>query len=312
MRRVLFAAVLALAACDQTGVQAPSAETAAQAATFAPSNLPAFFDCLRERSGTLVSAHRGGPERGYAENAIPTFERTLTQVPAFMEVDVARTQDGTLVLMHDDTVDRTTNGTGEVDRLTAAQFSALQLKDNNGTALDAHPPTLREALAWAAGKTVLELDVKPGVSYEELAREVDAAGAMDRVIFVVYSVNAASRLARVAPQAMINVTIESAADLDTLQRRGVDLTHIIAWTGDEEPNSALNVALGARGVETNFGTMGRWDRQFAREGQDQYAAFADTGLTMISTNRPAAAVRDLDANDGDAQGYSALQCVGAD
>jgi glycerophosphoryl diester phosphodiesterase len=285
-------------------------EPASEAATLAPTNLPAFFDCLREHSATVVSAHRGGPERGYAENAIPTFEHTLSQAPVFMEVDVARTRDGALVLMHDDTVDRTTNGTGEVDRLSAAQFSALQLEGSDGTALDAHPPTLREALAWADGKTVLELDVKPGVSYEELAREVQTAGATDRVIFVVYSVNAASRLARVAPRAMINVTIESAGDLDTLERRGVDLAHVIAWTGTEEPNSALNVALAARGVETNFGTMGSWDRQFARDGHDQYAAFADSGLTMLSTNRPGPAVRDLDANDG-ADGYGALQCVSA-
>jgi len=308
MRAALIAvALLALAACDSNqmvgGVEAPAPHA------IAPANLPAFFNCLREHHATIVSAHRGGPGAGFAENAIPTFEHTLAATPAFMEVDVARTRDGALVLMHDDTVDRTTSGHGAVRSLTEAQFSALTLKDDDSAALDAHPPTLRQALDWADGRTVLELDVKPGVSYEELAEAVDQAHAMGRVIFVVYSVNAASRLARVAPAAMINVSIRNATDVDTLRSRGVDLSHIIAWTGTDEPDSALNVALAQRGVEASFGTIGSWDRSFAR-GEEQYAAFAESGLAMIATNRPAEAVADLDAHDG-AQGYAALQCVSA-
>lgn len=307
--RAAFAAValLALAACDSNeqvgGIEAPAPHT------LTPANLPAFFDCLREHHATIVSAHRGGPEAGYAENAIPTFEHTLAAAPVFMEVDVARTRDGALVLMHDDTVDRTTTGHGAVRALTEAQFTALTLKDDDGAMVSAHPPTLRQALDWAEGRTVFELDVKPGVSYEELARAVDEAHARERVIFVVYSVNAASRLARVAPEAMINVSVRSAADMDTLRSRGVDLSHIIAWTGADEPDGALNVALAQRGVETSFGTIGSWDRSFAH-GEAQYGAFAETGLAMIATNRAAAAVGDLDAHDG-ARGYAALQCVAA-
>jgi glycerophosphoryl diester phosphodiesterase len=306
---LIVAALLALTACDSTNEQVGGVESAAPHA-LAPTNLPAFFDCLRERHATIVTAHRGGAESGWAENSIEAFEHTLSQAPAFMEVDISRTRDGVLALLHDDTVDRTTNGEGAVDRMSAADFAALRLKDAAGDVLPAHPPTLREALDWARGRTVLELDVKPGVSYEELARAVDEAGAMNRVIFVVYSVNAASRLARVAPAAMIGVTISNARDLDTLESRGVDLSHIVAWTGTDEPNSGLNVALAARGVEASFGTIGHWDRGFADVGSDQYAAFAETGLASIATNRPVAAVQDLDRHDG-AQGYSALQCVSA-
>ena len=70
--------------------------------------------------------------------------------------------------------------------------------------------------------------------------------------------------------------------------------------------------LARRGVEAMFGTLGNpahsWDGRFARERRDQYAAFADTGLTVIATDRPIEAARDLDANDG-AEGIGALQCV---
>jgi glycerophosphoryl diester phosphodiesterase len=318
MKRALFALALALAACEQQqGASAPSSSTPTPAApvsaggTLAPSNLPAFFDCLRERSFTAISAHRGGPAPGYAENAIPTFEHTLSRAPAIMEVDIARTRDNVLVLMHDDSVDRTTNGTGEVDHLTAAQFSALRLRDEGGAVLNAHPPTLREALNWAEGKTILALDVKRGVSYEDVARAVSQAHAMDRVAFIAYGVAGAARLHHVAPNAMLFVSIRFPADLDDLARRDVDLHQIVAWTGTDEPNSGLNAALNQRGVETEFGTLGgrrSWDSRFAEQQRDQYAAFADTGLQLISTGRPAEALADLDAHDN-AQGYGALQCV---
>jgi glycerophosphoryl diester phosphodiesterase len=311
MRAALLAIALLLAACDSNeqvgGIEAPAPHA------LTPANLPAFFDCLREHSAAIASAHRGGSAPGYAENAIPTFEHTLTLAPAILEVDVARTRDGVLVLMHDDSVDRTTDGEGAVSSLTAAQFAALRLKDDDGQALDAHPPTLREALEWADSKTVLALDVKRGVSYEDVAREVEAAHAMGRVMFITYSVDGASRLHRVAPEAMQFVTINSAGDLDTLERREVDLTHVVAWTGTDEPNSDLNVALAQRGVEVEFGTLGgreSWDARFEREHHEQYAAFAETGVQVIATGRPGEALRDLDANDG-AQGYGAMQCVSA-
>ena len=119
-------------------------------------------------------------------------------------------------------------------------------------------------------------------------------------------------MARVAPELMISTTIESEADLRDLQNARVDLSRIIAWTGVEEPNAALNIALAQAGVETAFGTLGgrdSWDERFARDGQEQYAAFAETGLQLIASDRPVEAMRDLDANDG-ADGYGALQCVG--
>lgn len=311
-----FGAILicafALVACD-SAPHPPTMSSAPDALALAPASLPAFFDCLREHSQTIVSAHRGGPEAGYPENALSTMEKTLGLAPAFLEIDIARTRDGVLVLMHDDDVDRTTNGTGRVGDLTLAQFQALSFEDEGDGVLEEHPPTLRQALDWADGKTVLELDVKRGVSYEDVAEEVRGAGAMGRVIFVTYSVDGAARLHRVAPEAMLYVTIEHESDLDELERRGVDLTHIVAWTGTDEPNSALNVALAARGVEVRFGTLGganSWDARFMRGEDVQYAAFAETGIQIIATDVPHSAAGDLDAHDG-ADGPGALQCLSA-
>jgi glycerophosphoryl diester phosphodiesterase len=135
---------------------------------------------------------------------------------------------------------------------------------------------------------------------------------MDRVIVITYSVAAAVRVSELAPGIMVSVPVDAAADLDALARRGVDLTRVVAWTGVERPNAALNAALARRGVEAMFGTLGAparsWDGRFAREGRDEYARLAATGLALIASDRPIQAVRDLDAQDGE-QGYAALRCA---
>jgi glycerophosphoryl diester phosphodiesterase len=291
-------------------VAGPQRSPAAQ--RLAPANLPAFFDCLRRSGRTVVAAHRGGPASGFAENAIPTFENTLRHVPALLEIDIARTRDGALVLMHDDTVDRTTSGSGRVSDFTLTELRTLRLEDPDGMALTARVPTLREALAWADGRAVLELDVKSDVPFAEVIAEVRSARATKRVIVITYSVAAAVRVNELGPGIMISVPVDAAADLDTLARRGVDLTRVVAWTGIERPNAALNAALARRGVETMFGTLGAparsWDGRFVREGRDQYARLAATGLALIASDRPIEAVRDLDARDG-VDGYAALRCV---
>ncbi|MCX7357859.1 MAG: glycerophosphodiester phosphodiesterase family protein [Alphaproteobacteria bacterium] len=302
MKRVLLAAALMLAACDappNDAIVDVGGGRPGDPATLTPANLPAFFDCLREQNATLISAHRGGRHDGLTENSIENFEATLAHTPAFMETDIGRTRDGVLVLMHDDTVDRTTNGSGDVSSMTAAQFQALRLRDYQGNVLATSPPTLRQALDWADGKTVLELDVKRGVSYEDVAREVEAAGAMDRVIFITYSVDGASRIASIAPHAMIYTTVRSVHDLDTLERRGAELSNIVAWLGDGALDDGLATMLNARGVEARQGLFERYP---------DFAAAMSAGVQSVSVNDPEAAYRAIDAADG-RDGYAATQCA---
>jgi glycerophosphoryl diester phosphodiesterase len=294
MRRILIACVLALAACGD-----PAPSVAADSAQ-APADLPAFFDCLREAGAVAVSAHRGGPAPGFAENAIPTLENTLRRAPlSFLDVDVAETADGVLVLMHDDRIERTTTGAGAVRDLTMAQLLAFSLGDESGRAVDARAPTLREALEWAEGRAVLELDIKRGVAYEDVIAEVEAAGAMNRVIFITYSVEGAARLARLAPRGMIYTTIASARELDVLERRGVDLTRIVAWTGASAPGPSLVRALAERGVEARFGMFG---------DNRNYADAIRAGAQIVAVDDAGGAYRDIDATDG-VDGYAAAQCV---
>lgn len=305
-RFLTVAAALALAACET--VSAPEGFR-----DHTPKDIGAYFDCLRERSLTMISAHRGGDAP--FENAIPTFERTVRGAPGpvSLEVDVRRTRDGMLVLMHDANVNRTTNGTGDVSTLTASQFAALKLKDEAGKPTGTHPPTLREALAWAKDRAIMELDVKRGTPIEAVIAEVRAQHAEQRVIVIVYSTEEAIAVQRLAPELMISAPAESVPQLEGLSSMRFDLSRIVAWTGTKEPNPALNVELAQKKIEVRFGTLGdqatSWDNRFAREGDSGYTAFADTGIHMIASDRPLEAMRAID--DGDGPGAPANACLTA-
>jgi hypothetical protein len=87
-----------------------------------------------------------------------------------------------------------------------------------------------------------------------------------------------------------------------MARRGVDLSHIVAWLGDEALDRTLLRVLNARGVEARWGVFDRYA---------DFAAAAEAGVQGVAVNDPAGAYRAIDAADGQ-EGYAALQCVAAD
>ncbi|MFC4076866.1 glycerophosphodiester phosphodiesterase [Salinithrix halophila] len=79
---------------------------------------------VQEKAGFINVAHRGAS--GYApENTLAAFDKAVKMRADYFELDVQRTKDGHLVLMHDNTVDRTTNGSGEVKDLTLKEIRQL-------------------------------------------------------------------------------------------------------------------------------------------------------------------------------------------
>ena len=102
------------------------------------------------RSGMRLHAHRGlidsDPTSDYVENSIPSFERAGKNQMFICETDLNVTSDGHFVCMHDGTVDRTTNGSGNVSDMTLAQVRALKLLKKDGTTSNLLVPTLEEYL----------------------------------------------------------------------------------------------------------------------------------------------------------------------
>lgn len=115
---------------------------------------------LRSKGSTdyvWVAAHRA--DYVFApENSIQALENAIYFGADLIETDVRLTKDGHVIVMHDYTVDRMTNGTGRVSNLTLEEIKALRLKNNWGGATDYQVPTLEEFIQVAKGKVCLYLD----------------------------------------------------------------------------------------------------------------------------------------------------------
>lgn len=127
---------------------------------------------LRVRYGdsmkTVVTAHRGFSGR-YPENTLLAFLKACEKGVDIVEFDVRESADGALVIIHDATLDRTTNGTGHVNQHTLSDLKRLtasywQGSHDTGKRMVAPThtvdiPTLEEALAMLAGKVGLNIQV---------------------------------------------------------------------------------------------------------------------------------------------------------
>ncbi|WP_035464822.1 glycerophosphodiester phosphodiesterase [Algoriphagus vanfongensis] len=150
-----------------------------------------------------LCAHRGGMDNR-PENTLPAFEYSIEKGVQMIEFDVQFSKDSALVIIHDDTVDRTTNGKGKVEDLTLAELKALDAgswfgSEYIGTQIPTLEETLRlmpqniwinchlkggEALAVAVAKEILKQNREHQVLLTAEEQAIRAAKAYDQNILV--------------------------------------------------------------------------------------------------------------------------------
>ncbi len=244
----------------------------------------------------MVSAHRGGPYPGYPENAIATFDYILEFTPAVIECDIEMTSDSVLVMMHDNTLDRTTNGSGIVRNFTWAELKKLKLKDNDGELTEERIPTLKEVLSWTVGKTLLTLDVKKGVPFERVIDLVKETKSGDYAAIITYSANDAQKVYQLDSTLMISVGIGNMKAYEAHASLGIPDENMIAFTGVKEPEPSLYKFLHSKGIYAILGVLGNLDKKAVAKGDDLYAQLVERGADILATDRPieaAKAIEDL-------------------
>lgn len=107
----------------------------------------------------LIIAHRGD-WRSAPENSMHAFRACIEAGYDMIEVDVRKTSDGVLVVMHDESVDRTTEGKGRVADMTAEQVTSLRLRNACGRVTDygERVPTFEQVLLLCKDRAVIHLD----------------------------------------------------------------------------------------------------------------------------------------------------------
>lgn len=126
------------------------------------------------------------------ENSIPSFEAAIDEGADGIEVDVEITMDGQVIVMHDDTLDRTTDCTGCVSQMTLDDIRSCRLLDGDGNVTDQRPPTLLEVYDAIGGNALINLELKV-FSDPCLTSTTDAEALVDAVLDEVIRIGGESR-----------------------------------------------------------------------------------------------------------------------
>ena len=184
---------------------------------------------LPNQSITFI-AHRGGIVPGYPENTIAAFQNAIEHCVQVIEIDVRSTKDGFVVILHDETLERTTNGSGKVSDHTLDEIKRLDA----GHAI----PTYEEVLQLTAGTDVeLLLDIKESPTLDVVVRLTEKYGAVNKVIVGARSAEDLKTFRLLNPQLRMLGFIPEVKDIEPFIKAEVDIIRL--WPAWIEANPAL-------------------------------------------------------------------------
>lgn len=288
---------------------APRADTAAPADTPPPADTPgagaghdagtrdrpalpppgAMRACLEnpDCDDVYVVAHRGLRREGVPENSLAALDAAAEAGIPMAEIDLRTTQDGVVVLMHDTTVQRTTDGRGEVRDLTWARVQGLTLRGGNAASPDAtRVPTFDEALARAADLGLaLYLDIKDAPA-DVVVAAVREAGMMDQALFR-RGVGALVDLRTQSADAWLLAPVGSVEEAEEARARLAPLT--LVEVGGIQPQPGLTAALQAEGFRVQQDVFVLGDAAWTLQGDPTgWDGFLEAGVQVLQSDAPEA------------------------
>jgi glycerophosphoryl diester phosphodiesterase len=241
----------------------------------------------KSKNAFVVISHRGNHVAAQ-ENTLAAFQNAIKVGADYVEIDLRTSKDSQLVIMHDGTVNRMTNGIGKVSDLTWAELKQLNVIEKN------HPewpeqsiPLFSEVLKLCKGKINIYLDFKNAdvnASYQALKK----AGMQHSVIVYINAPHQLVEWKKIAPQIPLMVSlpdsVQSAAQLNSfLEQYKI---HLLDGSYKEYTVEMVNAAK-AKNIPV-------WpDIQSATEGPEQWEKAINLGFTGLQTDHPEAMVNYL-------------------
>ncbi len=236
----------------------------------------------------IVSGHRGTIEAGLPENSIAGFESVLQKTPAIFEIDPRYTKDSVAILMHDATLDRTTNGKGKVSDYTWDELRKLKLKDQAGNITRYGINTLDEVIQWAKGKTILNLD-KKDLPLTATAAILKKYHAYSWVWVTVHNVEQASYYLKQNPEQYMSMHIKDQAALEKFKASGLPYDRMIVYIGPElkNANQAMYQFFNSKGVMCMISAAPTYDKLNTKaERAEKYKAVFAEGASILESDLP--------------------------
>ena len=251
----------------------------------------------------VVISHRGD-WRNYPENSIPAIESVIRMGVDMMELDVKMTKDSVLVLMHDQTINRMTNGKGLIKDMTYDSLMTFKLKRAHNVTTDSlRIPTLREALLCCKDRILVNVD-HAYPYYKEIVELTEELGVTGQVLMKgksnIDKVNEdmAKHENNLLYMSIIDINRPKGQALfaEYLERGVVPMAFEVCWQvpGEEIENCAAEIKkMGSKLWVNTFwpsvcGGLGNDDDAAlaAEDPADVYAQYLEMGASMIQTDRP--------------------------
>lgn len=234
----------------------------------------------------LVTAHRSAHQK-YPENSLAAMHEAIAIGVDIIELDVRQTKDGRLIIMHNPTVDHTTNGKGEVSSYTYAELRKLRLLFD-GKPTDQQVPTLEEALQTTKGRIMVDIDFKLDDQEAKKATYhlIQQYQMQKQVLFFVYTYKDLSSLYKLDNAVMLMPRAYNQADVMAILKYGfVKVVHI----DDTFYSEPLMKTMRNAGVRVWSNALGHYDDM---EELSKNSGFDDLlkgqpQTNVIQTNLPA-------------------------
>lgn len=238
----------------------------------------------------MIAAHRGAHLED-PENSIAAFRRTIEMGVDIIELDVRCTKDGVLIVMHDKSVDRTTNGKGLIKDLTFEEIRQLRLKHKDQLT-EEKVPTLEEALLFTKGKIMIDLDIKTEECVDAIMETVNKTGTADQCLFFVGEAKHAKMIKEKNPAYMTLLRTHSAKEaVKAFKTVKSEAIHI-----DETHNTAEVISgIRANGARVWHNALGDVDKEVAAGNVEAFEKAISTGANIIQTDYPALLKRFLES-----------------
>lgn len=185
----------------------------------ASSSLRIALPASRTGLEMLIVAHRGNRRRA-PENSLAGFRQAIEEGADLLETDLRLTAEGRFICFHDATLERTTDRSGRVERLTLDEVKGATLRQGGKPARGERVPTLEELVAVLPGDVALALELKSPkfddpATCRELVRKLEQLGVRERVIVLGFSARRLRNLRR--------------------EGRGIPCGHVrfVPWPGNE-------------------------------------------------------------------------------
>ncbi|MBX2895460.1 MAG: glycerophosphodiester phosphodiesterase family protein [Cyclobacteriaceae bacterium] len=189
-----------------------------------------------------ITGHRGGYYSQYPESSVSLFQflsEKFKPDTIIIEIDLRTSKDKTLYVLHDETLDRTTTGSGKISDKTDAELNKLRLKTINNAVADQPIPTFDAVLNFIRARNInLMLDIKEPI-HQQVLELVKKHKLENRVLVLTFRKDYTRLVAENYPQVLLSTLIETEEDFSFVRNLPHQLNKRIAYVNAKTPVELL-------------------------------------------------------------------------